>query len=61
VGYRFTRDASRWLRNTSVRLGAVNLTDKEPPLTPDTAGYATSVHASLFPGRTWTLELTRQF
>jgi iron complex outermembrane recepter protein len=61
VGYRFTRDASRWLRNSSVRLGIVNLTDKEPPLTPDTAGYATSVHASLFPGRTWTLELTRQF
>ena len=61
VGYRFNRDANKWLRNTSVRLGVVNLTDKEPPLTSDTAGYSTSVHASLFPGRTWTVELTRQF
>lgn len=61
IGYRFNRDANKWLRNTSVRLGVVNLTDKEPPLTPDTAGYSTSVHASLFPGRTWSVELTRQF
>jgi iron complex outermembrane recepter protein len=61
VGYHFGRDASRWLRDTSVQLGIVNLSDKEPPLTPDTAGYATSIHASLFPGRTWTVELTRQF
>jgi outer membrane receptor protein involved in Fe transport len=60
-GYRFSSDANRWLRNTSVRVGVVNLTDKEPPLTSDTAGYSTSVHASLFPGRTWSLELVRQF
>jgi iron complex outermembrane recepter protein len=60
-GYRFNRDASRLMRNTTVRLGIVNVLDQEPPLTPDTAGYSTSVHASLFPGRTWTLELTRQF
>ena len=61
VGYRFNRDASRFFRNSSIRLGIVNVTDQEPPLTPDTAGYATSVHASLFPGRTWTIELARQF
>jgi iron complex outermembrane recepter protein len=61
AGYRFKGEASWLLRNTSVRLGIVNVTDEEPPLTPDTAGYATSVHASLFPGRTWTVELTRQF
>jgi outer membrane receptor protein involved in Fe transport len=60
-GYRFDPDASWWLRDTSVQLGIVNLSDEEPPLTPDTAGYATSIHASLFPGRTWTVELTRQF
>lgn len=61
LGYRFNRDANKWLRNTSVRLGVVNLTDAEPPLTSDTAGYSTSVHSSLFVGRTWTVELTRQF
>ncbi len=61
LGYRFKRDAHALLRNTSVKLGVVNLTDKEPPLTPDTAGYSHAVHASLFPGRTWTIELARQF
>jgi iron complex outermembrane receptor protein len=61
LGYRFNRDASRLLRNSTVRVGIVNLLDQEPPVTPDTAGYATSVHANLFPGRTWTIELTRQF
>ena len=61
VGYRFNRDANRLLRNSTVRVGIVNLLDQEPPLTPDTAGYATSVHANLFPGRTWTIEVTRQF
>ena len=61
VGYRFERDASKWLRNSSVRLGVVNLTDQEPPLTSSTPGYDHSVHGSLFPGRTWTVELARQF
>jgi outer membrane receptor protein involved in Fe transport len=60
-GYRFGHRAPRSLRETSIRLGIVNLTDREPPLTPDTAGYAPAIHASLFPGRTWTIELTRQF
>ncbi|MGH7945641.1 MAG: TonB-dependent receptor domain-containing protein, partial [Opitutaceae bacterium] len=61
IGYRFEREAPGVFRDVSVRLGIVNLTDQEPPLTPDTAGYAPAVHASLFPGRTWTLEVTRQF
>jgi iron complex outermembrane receptor protein len=61
VGYRFNRDASRWLRNSSIRVGIINLLDQEPPVTPDTAGYAPSIHSSLYPGRTWTFELTRQF
>lgn len=61
LGYRFTREARTWLRGTGIRLGVVNLTDREPPLTPGAFGYSSSVHGSLFAGRTWTLELTRQF
>jgi outer membrane receptor protein involved in Fe transport len=61
IGYRWNQTGSPLFKNTSIRLGIVNLTDQEPPLTADTAGYATSIHAHLFPGRTWTLELTRQF
>ncbi len=61
LSYRFSREAKHVFRSTMVRLGVVNLTDKEPPLTSGAFGYSASVHGSLFAGRTWTLELTRQF
>ncbi len=61
AGYRFGKDAHRLLQRTAVKLGVVNLADKEPPLTSGAFGYSASVHAALFAGRTWTLELTRQF
>jgi hypothetical protein len=49
------------LRNSSVRVGVINLADRRPPLIPDAAGFSTSVHGSLLQGRTWTLEVSRQF
>ncbi|MBI5768834.1 MAG: TonB-dependent receptor [Verrucomicrobia bacterium] len=58
---RFGPEAHRWLRGSSVRLGVINFTDKEPPLVSGAFGYSASVHGSLFQGRTWTMELTRQF
>ena len=62
LGYRFKPDAPRaFLHNTSVRLGVVNLADKEPPLVSGAFGYSSSVHGSLFAGRTWTFEITKQF
>lgn len=61
VQRRFERDAAKWLRGSSVRLGITNLADKEPPLVSGAFGYSASVHGSLFPGRTWTLELVRRF
>lgn len=61
VGRRFGPESARWLRGSGVRLGVVNLSDREPPLTSGAAGYSTSVHGSLLAGRTWTLELTRSF
>jgi iron complex outermembrane receptor protein len=61
VGYRFKQDAPRMLQHTSFRLGVINLTDKEPPLVSGAFGYSASVHASLFAGRTWTFEVTKQF
>ncbi|MBL9200257.1 MAG: TonB-dependent receptor [Opitutaceae bacterium] len=60
VGYRFKQEAGRVLRNTSIRLGVINLTDREPPHTSDQIGYSAGVHGSLFQGRAWTLELTKQ-
>ncbi len=61
VSYRFNNQAAKWLRDSSVRLGVVNLTDKEPPLTSGAFGYSASVHGSLFAGRTWSLELVKRF
>ena len=61
LSYRFQRDAARLLRGTSLRLGVINLTDKEPPLAQGAFGYSSSVHGPLFAGRTWTFEVTRQF
>lgn len=61
LGYRFQKEARHLLRATTVRLGVVNLTDREPPLAPGAFGYSSSVHGALFAGRTWTLELNRQF
>lgn len=61
VSYRFQSTPVKWLRRTSIRLGVVNLTDKEPPLVSGAFGYSGSVHNTLFPGRTWSLEITKQF
>jgi len=60
IGYRFRQEAPRLLRHSSIRLGVVNLTDREPPLTSGAVGFSAAVHGSLFQGRSWTIELTKQ-
>ena len=61
IGHRFGAQAPGWLRQTGVRFGVTNLADRVPPLTSGAVGYSASVHGSLFPGRIWTLEITRRF
>ena len=64
VGYRFDDAAPEWLRDTRLRLGVVNLTNEEPPLSAagsDNFGYDPSVSQSLLTGRSWSLEITRKF
>jgi iron complex outermembrane receptor protein len=58
---RFSAQSSPWLRRSAIRLGVVNLADREPPLESGSFGFSSSVYGSLFQGRTWTMELTRQF
>lgn len=60
VSYRF-RAKSKWLGDTTVRFGVVNLLDKEPPLSSDSRGYDPSVYNLMARGRTYSLQLTRQF
>ncbi len=61
VRYSFKKTAPKLLQDTSVRLGIINLLDVEPPLTAGNFGYSASVHTSLLPGRTWTLDVTKRF
>ena len=61
LGYRFGPDAAKWLRGTRVRVGVVNLFDKEPPLTTGAFGYDPGVSQNLLPGRTWSLEIAKPF
>jgi iron complex outermembrane receptor protein len=61
VSYAFHGRADSWLANTSVRLGVVNLTNREPPLTSDPRGYDTAVYNTLARGRTWSVELGKKF
>ena len=59
----YTFSAGGWLNDSTVRLGIINLTDKEPPVSSGNFGfgYSGSVHGSLVAGRTWTLEFSKQF
>lgn len=61
ASYRFSAQAAKWLRSSSVRLGVVNAFDTPPPLTSGATGYSTSAYQNLLVGRTWTLELTKRF
>lgn len=61
--YRIDRGDGGWLDQSSVTLGVVNLSNEEPPMAAgfDGFGYSSSVHGRMLAGRTWTLELTKQF
>ena len=61
ASYRFGTGSPQWLRRSSIRLGVVNLTDKEPPLATGQFGFSASVHGPLFAGRTWSMELVKSF
>lgn len=61
LAYQFGATANPWLRRTRVRLGVVNLTDDAPPLASGQSGYNPALNQNLVAGRTWSLELTRQF
>jgi outer membrane receptor protein involved in Fe transport len=60
-GYGWGKQASKYLRNTSVRLGCNNLLDGEPTRTASASGYSGSTGTSLFVGRAYTLQVSRTF
>jgi iron complex outermembrane recepter protein len=60
VSYRFASQ-NRYLRDTRLRFGVVNLFDAEPPLSSDSRGYDPSLYNTMARGRTYSLELTKKF
>ena len=61
VGYDFAGSRNPILRDSRIRLGIVNLTDKEPPLASGSFGYDPGVGQSLMAGRSWNIQFTRKF
>jgi iron complex outermembrane recepter protein len=61
VSYRIRAQDNKWLRDTTIRLGVVNLFDAEPPLSSDSRGYDPSVYNLMARGQTWSLQLTKKF
>ncbi|MSU25508.1 MAG: hypothetical protein EXS32_17005 [Opitutus sp.] len=59
VGYRFSRQSNKWVRNTTVRLGVNNLLDDEPARSQGQNGYAGSIGSSLWVGRAYSVSFTR--
>jgi hypothetical protein len=61
VSYKFTHDR-RWLKGTTVRLGVNNLFDEKPPVTNlTTTGYSGATGSSLWIGRAYSVNFTREF
>ena len=61
AAYQFGPDHNPWLRRTKVRLGVINLTNLAPPLASGAFGYNPGLVGNIFVGRTWTLEVSRNF
>lgn len=59
LSYNFRPEAGRWLNGTSVRVGVINLADKEPPLS--SSGYDASVYNAVARGRAFSVQLGRKF
>lgn len=60
VGYLF-RAKNKWVGDTTVRFGIVNLLDEQPPLASNSRGYDPEVYNLMARGRTYSLQVTRQF
>jgi len=59
VSYRI-HTKSKWTNDTTVRVGVVNLFDKQPPLSSDSRGYDPSVYNLMARGQYWSIQLTKK-
>jgi len=59
VSYRIEAKG-KWLDDTSVRFGVVNLRDSKPPLSSDSRGYDPALYNLMARGRSWSLQITKK-
>ena len=60
VTYRLSAQ-NRYLNNTNIRFGIVNLLNSKPPLSSDSRGYDPSQYNLMARGLSWSLQLTKKF
>jgi outer membrane receptor protein involved in Fe transport len=61
VSHAFAHQANAFIRDTTVRLGVINVFDLKPPLAPSNIGFDTSAYLQTAIGRQFTFEMSRQF
>lgn len=61
LSYRFQRDSNKWIAGTTVRLGINNILDEEASIAASASGYNSTTGGSLWVGRAYSLNLSRQF
>ncbi|MBA4136546.1 MAG: hypothetical protein C0518_04440 [Opitutus sp.] len=60
VSYRISAKQSKWLHDTSIRLGVVNLLNSKPPLSSDSRGYDPSLYNTMARGFAWSVQVTKR-
>ncbi len=59
ISYRITTK-SKWLNDTTVRLGVINVLNAKPPLSSDSRGYDPSLYNLMARGQSWSIQLTKK-
>jgi outer membrane receptor protein involved in Fe transport len=59
VSYRI-RTKNKWINDTTVRVGVVNLLNAKPPLSSDSRGYDPAIYNLMARGQSWSIQLTKK-
>jgi outer membrane receptor protein involved in Fe transport len=59
VSYRL-RTKNKWLNDTTIRVGVVNLLNAKPPLSSDSRGYDPAIYNLMARGQSWSVQLTKK-
>ena len=59
VSYRIPTE-NKWAKDTTVRVGVVNLTNVKPPLSSDSRGYDPALYNLMARGLSWSVQITKK-